>query len=70
KVVLMRPLGHVGLAFATGAGAWMNLILLGWFARRQGLMALDERAKRVLPRLLLAFVVLCATLVLGGFGLK
>ncbi|MBN8942045.1 MAG: murein biosynthesis integral membrane protein MurJ [Rhizobiales bacterium] len=70
KLVLMRPLGHVGLALATGAGAWMNLMLLGWFARRQGLMALDARAKRVLPRLLLAFVVLCATLVLGRFGLK
>lgn len=70
KLVLMRPLGHVGLALATGAGAWMNLILLGWFARRQGLMGLDERAKRVLPRLFLAFGVLAATLAAGSYALR
>ncbi|QCI63133.1 murein biosynthesis integral membrane protein MurJ [Phreatobacter stygius] len=70
KLVLMQPLGHVGLALATGVGAWINLILLGWFARRQGLIGLDDRAKRVLPRLFIAFATLSAVLLGGSYGLK
>jgi putative peptidoglycan lipid II flippase len=70
KVALMRPLGHVGLALATSAGVWINVMLLAWFARRKSLIGLDDRARRVLPRLFLAFGVLCAALVLVGLGLK
>jgi putative peptidoglycan lipid II flippase len=66
----MRPLGHVGLALATSAGVWINVMLLAWFARRKSLIGLDDRARRVLPRLFLAFGVLCAALVLVGLGLK
>jgi putative peptidoglycan lipid II flippase len=33
KVVLTGPLAHVGLALATSAGAWLNLLLL-WIAAR------------------------------------
>lgn len=69
KIVLMGPLGHVGLAFATSVGAWINLILLGWFARRQALMGLDDRARRVLPRLFLAFGILAVVLALVSSGL-
>ena len=36
KIVLMGPLAQVGLAFATSVGAWINLTLLWFFARRQG----------------------------------
>ena len=32
----MGPLAQVGLAFATSVGAWINLTLLWFFARRQG----------------------------------
>lgn len=36
KVALMGPLAQVGLALGTAAGAWLNLMLLIWFARRRG----------------------------------
>ncbi len=34
KVALMGSLAQVGLALATSVGAWLNLALLVWFARR------------------------------------
>lgn len=63
KVLLMGPLGHVGLAVATSAGAWINLAMLIVFARRRELLALDERAKVVMPQLAVAFSVLALALV-------
>ncbi len=36
KIALMDWLAQVGLAFATSVGAWINLTLLWFFARRQG----------------------------------
>jgi putative peptidoglycan lipid II flippase len=39
KFILMKPLAQVGLAFATSIGAWLNLILVVWFAARQGHLA-------------------------------
>ncbi|MEI8144399.1 MAG: murein biosynthesis integral membrane protein MurJ [Alphaproteobacteria bacterium] len=69
KISLMGSYGHVGLAFATGVGAWLNVLLLGWFSHRQGLMGIDARAKRVLPRLFLAFAVLCAALIGTSWGI-
>jgi putative peptidoglycan lipid II flippase len=70
KIALMGPLGHVGLALATSVGVWINVVLLAWFARRQGLIGLDDRARRVLPRLFLSFGILCAVLVAVGVALK
>lgn len=63
KVLLMGPLGHVGLAVATSAGAWLNLAMLIIFARRQDLFALDDRAKTVLPQLAVSFAALALALV-------
>ncbi len=51
KIVLMGPLAQVGLAFATSAGAWLNLILLAWAAHRlkfERPAAPLERAMRLL----------------------
>jgi putative peptidoglycan lipid II flippase len=36
KIVLTGPLAQVGLALATSAGAWFNLVLLIWAAHRMG----------------------------------
>ena len=36
KFLLMGPLAQVGLALATSIGAWINLGLVVWFARRAG----------------------------------
>src|SRR5262245_53895928 len=39
KVLLMGPLAQVGLAIGTSIGAWVNFLLLVWFALRQDLIA-------------------------------
>lgn len=70
KFALMGPLGHVGLATATSVGAWVNLSLLVLFARRKDLFTLDERARRVLPKLLASFAVLAAALLGMVFALR
>lgn len=70
KFALMGPLGHVGLATATSVGAWVNLSLLVLFARRKDLFTLDDRAVRVLPKLLASFAVLAATLLGMVFALR
>jgi putative peptidoglycan lipid II flippase len=41
KIVLFEPLGAAGLAAATAVGAWINLILLVFFAIRWGAMRPD-----------------------------
>lgn len=42
KVALFKNMGAAGLATATAVGAWINLILLCYFAMRQNLMWPDE----------------------------
>jgi putative peptidoglycan lipid II flippase len=48
KILLMGPLAQVGLAFATAIGAWVNLGLVIWFARRAGILGVDGRLRRSL----------------------
>jgi len=48
KILLMQPLAQVGLALATSAGAWLNLLLVGWLAWRRGFLVLDRRLLRSL----------------------
>lgn len=52
KFVLMGPLAQVGLALATSVGAWINLLLVAWFAARAGLIAFDDRLKQATIKLL------------------
>jgi putative peptidoglycan lipid II flippase len=54
KLVLMRPLAQVGLALATSAGAWLNLVLVTWFAARRGHFAFEPRLRSAVARLTLA----------------
>jgi putative peptidoglycan lipid II flippase len=68
KVVLMGPLAQVGLAFATSAGAWINLTLLTIFARRRG-FAVSGAGLRPVIRLFLAGAVLAAVLYFGSIVL-
>jgi len=42
KLVLMGPLAQVGLALATAIGAWINLLLVLFFAVRAGYLAFDR----------------------------
>lgn len=60
--VLVFGFGIVGISAATGITAWINVGMLAWGLRRRGLLGLDERLKRVLPRILLATVAMAAAL--------
>jgi putative peptidoglycan lipid II flippase len=51
KVMLMGPLAQVGLALATSIGAWINLVLVLWFAVRAGLLRLDPELSRSVAKL-------------------
>lgn len=66
-LALMPPLGHVGIALATGLTAWLNLWLLAGALRRRGHLQLDERFRRRAPRTALAALGMGAGL-LGGLS--
>jgi putative peptidoglycan lipid II flippase len=58
KVVLMFPLAQVGLALATSIGAWLNFILVLYFAARARLIAVDAELKVTLTKLAAAALAL------------
>lgn len=62
NLVLVWPFGHVGIAIGTAIAAWGNAGVLWWLLARRGQFALDERARRSLPRLLLATLAMLAVL--------
>jgi len=62
KFLLMGPLAQVGLALATSIGAWINLGLVIWFARRAGHVSRDARLQQSIVRLAIAAVVLTAAI--------
>jgi putative peptidoglycan lipid II flippase len=62
KILLMGPLAQVGLALATSIGAWINLVLVIWFAIRAGHMRFDERLRQSAWKLGLAGIVMTAVL--------
>ena len=71
KVVLMVPLAQVGLALATSIGAWINFILVLYFAVRAGVIAADAELKASLIKLAgagaaLALVLFAADPVVTG----
>ena len=51
KIALMGPLAQVGLALATSIGAWINFVLVLWFAARGGLIGSDARLRVSLAKL-------------------
>ncbi len=64
NLALVWPLGHVGIAVGTAIAAWMNAFTLWWLLRRRGQFALDQRARRLLPRLVLATTAMVISLLL------
>lgn len=64
KILLIDPLGVVGLALATSAGAWLNLALLLWFAQRHEFESPGVGMGQVV-RLLVAGLLLGAVLLSG-----
>lgn len=62
NLVLVWPLGHVGIALGTAIAAWINAGVLAWLLVRRGHFALDARARRLLPRLVIATAAMVAAL--------
>jgi putative peptidoglycan lipid II flippase len=54
KIALMGPLAQAGLALATSIGAWINFILVLWFASRAGFIATDGELRSSLGKLAVA----------------
>jgi putative peptidoglycan lipid II flippase len=65
KVALMGSLAQVGLALATSLGAWLNLVLVVWFAARQGHFTFDPELRSAVGRLVLAGAALALALVVA-----
>jgi putative peptidoglycan lipid II flippase len=65
KVALMVPLAQVGLALATSIGAWINFILVLFFAARAHLIAPDAALKASLVKLAVAGVALALVLIIA-----
>src|SRR3954453_2025490 len=62
KIALVGSLAQVGLALATAAGAWINLLLVVGFAVRARHLDLDRALVRPIAKFLIAAAVLGAAL--------
>jgi putative peptidoglycan lipid II flippase len=62
--VLIFHWGIVGISAATGITAWLNVGMLAGGLRQRGLFGVDERLKRVLPRILSATALMAGGLYL------
>lgn len=62
KIALVGSLAQVGLALATAAGAWINLLLVLGFAVRAGYLELDRALLQSLAKFLAAGAVLAGAL--------
>jgi putative peptidoglycan lipid II flippase len=65
KIALMGTFAQIGLALATSVGAWINFLLLLWFAQRAGLLGFDQRLKASTMKLVAASMALSTALLVG-----
>ncbi len=70
NLLLMGPLGHVGIALATALAQWLNAILLALLLVRRGVYRWDARLKRRLVRMGGACVAFAGVLWLMAWGLR
>ncbi|TZG27841.1 murein biosynthesis integral membrane protein MurJ [Sphingomonas montanisoli] len=66
NLILIWPLGHVGLALSTAISAWVNAILLYWTLRRRDHFAIDARLAHTGLRLLAATALLAGMLLIAN----
>ncbi|HZS84819.1 MAG TPA: murein biosynthesis integral membrane protein MurJ [Stellaceae bacterium] len=64
-LLLAAPEAHIGVALATSAAGWVNALTMAAILRRRGHLALDARARRCLPRILLAALGMGAVLLVA-----
>ena len=69
KLVFVFPFAQVGLAGATSAAGWLNVVLMYVILRRRKLFELDARSRRNAPRIVLASAIMVAVLALCRFTL-
>jgi putative peptidoglycan lipid II flippase len=62
SVTLLPFAGHAGVAAAIALSGWTGALFLGWRIRQRIGFALDADARRRLPRIALAAVVMAAAL--------
>jgi putative peptidoglycan lipid II flippase len=62
KILLVGSLAQIGLALATAVGAWINLLLVIFFAVRAGYLVLDRAMVQSFAKFALAGVILGAAL--------
>lgn len=60
SLALFSSLGHVGIAIATTIAGWVNAVLLWLTLRKRGHYVLDAGARRAIPRIFIA------SLIMGG----
>src|ERR1700761_3461208 len=66
KLLLMGSLAQIGLALATAIGAWVNLLLVLFFAVRAGFLELNRALGQSLMKFAITGVVLAAVLWLSA----
>src|SRR5438270_2181052 len=66
KIALVGPLAQVGLALATAAGAWVNLMLVIALAVRAGYLELDRTLLRSAAKFIVSGVLLAVALWLAA----
>ena len=66
KIALMGPLAQVGLALATAIGAWINFVLVLYWALRARHIAFDATLKSSLVRLFAAGLVMTSVLLFAA----
>ena len=54
--------GHVGIALATSAAAWLHAVVFWVILKRRGDLTIDDRLARRLPRILVASAIMAAAL--------
>ena len=69
-LVLVQPLGHVGIALATALASWLNALLLAGVLLRRRHFVPDQRLRRRGPRMVGAAAALGAGLATAAWGLE
>ncbi|EWY40425.1 multidrug transporter MurJ [Skermanella stibiiresistens SB22] len=69
-LALIGPMGHIGIALATGVTAWLNAAMLGWKLHRRGHFDIDERLRNRAPRLVAAGLIMGAALAAAAWALE
>lgn len=60
NLALMGPFKHVGLALATAIAAWVNVVFLYLYLKKDGYFVMDKRLKNKLWRMVLAAIAMGA----------